>query len=103
MASPTTWSPTRNFDTDLAWARKLAGQALLAVEQIKAVLVATWTRGSRPRSKGSQRHSCRRTARRGISAFLQKASWSGKQGRPPATESAEASRSPQNHLGAFLA
>ena len=53
------------FDTALAWARKLAGQApSLSSRSRRSPTRATWTRGSRPRSKGSQRHSCRRTARR---------------------------------------
>ncbi len=46
------------LDTALAWARKLAGQAPLAVEQIKRVsAAATSTRASRPRSARSPRSS----------------------------------------------
>ena len=54
------------FDTALAWARKLAGQAPLAVEQIKRVSTrATWTTGSRPRSRALPACSAPRTPARG--------------------------------------
>ena len=55
------------LDTALTWARRLAGQAPLALEQIKTRLgqAAISTRASRPRSRASRRRSPARTPRRG--------------------------------------
>ena len=54
------------FDTALAWARKLAGQAPVALEQIKRVVArrATSTRASRPRRRASSPRSRPRTRAR---------------------------------------
>ena len=55
------------FDTALAWARKLAGQAPIAVEQIKKRLgaAATSTRASRPEAEGFARAFGSEDAKRG--------------------------------------
>ena len=62
------------FDDALAWARKLAGQAPLAVEQIKQVSApGRPRRGDRGREAGLRRpRSARRTRKEGIGAFLGK-------------------------------
>jgi enoyl-CoA hydratase/3-hydroxyacyl-CoA dehydrogenase len=61
------------FETALAWARKLADQAPLAVEQIKRVSAA----GEREAGLEAEKQAFTRVfgtedAREGISAFLQK-------------------------------
>ena len=61
------------FDTALAWARKLAGQAPLAVQQIKRVSGAgDLDAGIEAEIQGFQRVFGSEDAREGISAFLQK-------------------------------
>ena len=62
------------FDTALAWARKLAGQAPLAVEQIKRVSAARrpGRRASRPRRQGFAAAFGSEDAKEGIGAFLGK-------------------------------
>jgi enoyl-CoA hydratase/3-hydroxyacyl-CoA dehydrogenase len=61
------------FDTALAWARKLAGQAPLAVEQIKRVSAAgDLDAGLEAEKQGFATAFGSADAREGISAFLQK-------------------------------
>jgi enoyl-CoA hydratase/3-hydroxyacyl-CoA dehydrogenase len=61
------------FDTALAWARKLAGQAPLAVEQIKRVSAAgDIEAGIESEKQGFALVFSSADAREGISAFLQK-------------------------------
>ncbi|HEX5894590.1 MAG TPA: enoyl-CoA hydratase-related protein, partial [Solirubrobacterales bacterium] len=69
------------FDTALAWARKLAGQAPLAVEQIKAVSYkGDLDEGIEAEKQGFATAFLSEDGKEGISAFLQKRSpkWSGK-------------------------
>jgi len=69
------------FDTALAWARKLAGQAPLAVEQIKRVSQrADLDEGFEAEKEGFAAVFASEDAREGISAFLEKRSpkWQGK-------------------------
>ena len=69
------------FDTALQWARKLAGQAPLAVEQIKRVSHrATSTRASRPRRRASRRSSAPRTPARASAPSCRSARRSGRAG-----------------------
>ena len=61
------------LDTALAWARKLAGQAPLAVEQIKQVSAAgDLDAGIEAEKRGFATVFASEDAREGISAFLQK-------------------------------
>jgi enoyl-CoA hydratase / 3-hydroxyacyl-CoA dehydrogenase len=61
------------FDTALAWARKLAGQAPLAIEQIKRVSAGRDLRsGIKAEKQGFATVFASQDAREGISAFLQK-------------------------------
>jgi enoyl-CoA hydratase / 3-hydroxyacyl-CoA dehydrogenase len=61
------------LDTALAWARKLAGQAPLAIEQIKQVSAAgNLDAGIETEKEGFARVFVSDDAREGISAFLQK-------------------------------
>jgi enoyl-CoA hydratase/3-hydroxyacyl-CoA dehydrogenase len=61
------------FDTALAWARKLAGQAPLAIEQIKRVShKGDLDEGIDAEKEGFARVFTSEDAREGISAFLQK-------------------------------
>ncbi len=63
------------LDTALAWARKLAGQAPLAVEQIKRVSAAgDLDAGIEAEKQGFAAVFASEDAREGISAFLQKRS-----------------------------
>jgi enoyl-CoA hydratase/3-hydroxyacyl-CoA dehydrogenase len=69
------------FDTALAWARKLAGQAPLAVEQVKqASHQADLDEGIEVEKRGFASVFMSEDAREGISAFLEKRSpkWQGK-------------------------
>src|SRR5918996_4550078 len=69
------------FDTALAWARKLAGQAPLAVEQIKAVSYkGDLDEGIEAEKQGFAAAFLSEDAKEGISAFLGKrsAKWQGK-------------------------
>jgi enoyl-CoA hydratase/3-hydroxyacyl-CoA dehydrogenase len=69
------------LDTALAWARKLAGQAPLAVEQIKRVSAAgDLDAGIAAEQQAFARAFASEDAKEGISAFLQKrsANWQGK-------------------------
>lgn len=69
------------FDTALAWARKLAGQAPVAVEQIKKVAAkADLDEGIEAEKGGFVTAFASEDAREGISAFLgkRKPKWSGK-------------------------
>ena len=69
------------FDAALAWARKLAGQAPVAVEQIKKVSAkADLDEGIEAEKAGFATAFSSEDAREGISAFLgkRKARWSGK-------------------------
>ena len=69
------------LDVALSWARKLAGQAPLAVEQMKLVSPrATWTRASRPKRKGSRRPSGPRTPAKASAPSFRSgsANWKGK-------------------------
>jgi enoyl-CoA hydratase / 3-hydroxyacyl-CoA dehydrogenase len=69
------------FDTALAWARKLAGQAPVAVEQIKKVSAkGDLDEGIEAEKGGFVTAFSSEDAREGISAFLgkRKAKWSGK-------------------------
>ena len=70
------------FDTAIAWARKLAGQAPVAVEQIKAVSHKGDLDEGIEAEKAGLRHGVplRRTRKEGISAFLGKRTpkWQGK-------------------------
>jgi enoyl-CoA hydratase/3-hydroxyacyl-CoA dehydrogenase len=69
------------FDTALAWARKLAGQAPVAVGQIKQVShKGDLDEGIEAEKEGFARAFSSEDAREGISAFLQKrkANWKGK-------------------------
>ena len=66
------------LDTALAWARKLAGQAPLAVEQIKRVSAAgDLDAGIEAEKEGFAAVFGSEDAREGISAFLQKRSRRG--------------------------
>ncbi|TML26761.1 MAG: hypothetical protein E6G30_07965 [Actinobacteria bacterium] len=68
------------FDTALAWARKLAGQAPLAVEQVKQVShQADLDEGIETEKRGFETVFRSQDAREGISAFLEKRSpeWKG--------------------------
>ena len=61
------------FDTSLAWARKLAGQAPIAVEQIKRVSgAADLDEGLRTEAQGFGAAFSSEDAKEGISAFLGK-------------------------------
>ena len=69
------------FDTALAWAKKLAGQAPLAVEQIKQVSnKADLDEGIEAEKQGFATAFLSEDGKEGISAFLQKrgAKWQGK-------------------------
>src|ERR671910_502969 len=69
------------FDTALAWARKLAGQAPVAVEQIKKVSAKPdLDEGIEAEKQGFVTAFISEDAREGISAFLgkRKARWAGK-------------------------
>ena len=69
------------FDTALAWGRKFAGQAPLAIEQIKRVSAGRdRTSGIEAEKQGFATVFASQDAREGISAFLQKrvARFSGK-------------------------
>ena len=70
------------FDTALSWARKLAGQAPLAVEQIKRRLAQGRPRRGDRGGEGGLRHRLPRprTRKEGIGAFLGKRTpkWQGK-------------------------
>ncbi|MGH2925719.1 MAG: enoyl-CoA hydratase/isomerase family protein, partial [Solirubrobacterales bacterium] len=69
------------FDAALAWARKLGGQAPVAVEQIKKVSAAgDLDQGIEAEKAGFAAAFGSEDAREGISAFLgkRKPSWSGK-------------------------
>ena len=69
------------FDTALAWAKKLAGQAPLAVEQIKQVSnKADLDEGIEAEKQGFANAFLSEDGKEGISAFLQKrsANWQGK-------------------------
>jgi len=69
------------FDTALAWARKLAGQAPVAVEQIKNVSAkGDLDEGIEAEKGGFATAFASEDAREGISAFLgkRKAKWAGK-------------------------
>jgi enoyl-CoA hydratase / 3-hydroxyacyl-CoA dehydrogenase len=69
------------FDTALAWGRKLAGQAPLAVEEVKQVSHrADLDEGIEAEKRGFAAVFASEDAREGISAFLQKrsAKWQGK-------------------------
>jgi enoyl-CoA hydratase/3-hydroxyacyl-CoA dehydrogenase len=69
------------FDTALAWARKLAGQAPLAVEQIKTVSYkGDLDEGIEAEKQGFATAFLSEDGKEGISAFLQKrnAKWQGK-------------------------
>ena len=74
-ASSTAWSLDHELlDTALAWARKLAGQAPLAVGRDQGGLgqAPTSTRASRPRRPPSPGVFASEDAREGIGAFLGK-------------------------------
>ena len=61
------------FDTALAWARKLAGQAPVAIEQIKRVSAsADLDTGLEAEKQGFETAFGSEDAREGISAFLEK-------------------------------
>ena len=63
------------FDTALLWARKLAGQAPIAVEEIKRVsMQGELSDGIEAEKKGFARAFTSEDAREGISAFLEKRS-----------------------------
>ena len=63
------------FDTALAWARKLAGQAPIAVEQIKRVSAkGDLDEGIAAEKEGFVKAFSSKDAREGISAFLEKRS-----------------------------
>jgi enoyl-CoA hydratase/3-hydroxyacyl-CoA dehydrogenase len=69
------------FDTAVAWARKLAGQAPLAVEQVKKVSYkGDLDEGIEAEKEGFATAFLSEDGREGISAFLQKrsAKWQGK-------------------------
>ncbi len=69
------------FDTAIAWARKLAGQAPLAVEQIKRISnEADLDEGIEAEKQGFATAFLSEDGKEGISAFLQKrsAKWQGK-------------------------
>ena len=69
------------FDTALAWARRLAGQAPVAVEQIKRVSAkGDLDAGIEAEKEGFAKAFSSDDAREGISAFLgkRKANWQGK-------------------------
>jgi enoyl-CoA hydratase / 3-hydroxyacyl-CoA dehydrogenase len=69
------------FDTALAWARKLAGQAPVAVEQVKAVSYkGDLDEGIEAEKQGFAAAFLSEDAKEGISAFLGKrsAKWQGK-------------------------
>ena len=69
------------FDTALAWARKLAGQAPIAVEQIKQVSAkGDLDEGIEAEKQASPPRSSARTRKEGIAAFLgkRKPHWKGK-------------------------
>jgi enoyl-CoA hydratase/carnithine racemase len=69
------------FDTAVAWAKKLAGQAPLAVEQIKQVSnKADLDDGIEAEKQGFATAFLSEDGKEGISAFLQKrsAKWQGK-------------------------
>jgi enoyl-CoA hydratase/3-hydroxyacyl-CoA dehydrogenase len=69
------------FDTAIAWARKLAGQAPLAVEQIKKVSYkGDLDDGIEAEKQGFATAFLSEDGKEGISAFLQKrsAEWQGK-------------------------
>jgi enoyl-CoA hydratase/3-hydroxyacyl-CoA dehydrogenase len=69
------------FETALAWARKLAGQAPVAVEQVKKVSnKGDLDEGIEAEKEGFAAAFSSQDAREGISAFLEKrkAHWSGK-------------------------
>ena len=69
------------FETAVAWARKLAGQAPVAVEQIKQVSYkADLDEGIEAEKEGFARAFLSEDAKEGISAFLGKRSpkWQGK-------------------------
>ena len=68
-------SPTRScFDTAIAWARKLAGQAPLAVEQIKQVShKGDLDEGIEAEKQGFATAFLSEDAKEGISAFLRQA------------------------------
>jgi enoyl-CoA hydratase/3-hydroxyacyl-CoA dehydrogenase len=61
------------FDTALNWARKLAGQAPIAIEQIKTVSAkGDLDEGIAAEKRGFAKVFTSEDAREGISAFLQK-------------------------------
>jgi enoyl-CoA hydratase/3-hydroxyacyl-CoA dehydrogenase len=69
------------FDAAVAWARKLAGQAPLAVEQIKQVSSkGDLDEGIEAEKQGFATAFLSEDGKEGISAFLQKrsANWQGK-------------------------
>jgi enoyl-CoA hydratase/3-hydroxyacyl-CoA dehydrogenase len=69
------------FDTALAWGRKLAGQAPLAVEQIKRVShQGDLDQGIDAEKQGFAAAFASEDAREGIGAFIQKRSprWKGR-------------------------
>ena len=69
------------FDTALLWARKLAGQAPLAVEQIKKVSAAgDLDEGIEAEKQGFATAFLSEDGKEGVSAFLEKRSpkWQGK-------------------------
>jgi enoyl-CoA hydratase/3-hydroxyacyl-CoA dehydrogenase len=69
------------FDTAMAWARKLAGQAPIAVEQIKRVsFKGDLDEGIEAEKQGFATAFLSEDAKEGISAFLGKRSpkWKGK-------------------------
>ena len=74
------------FDTALAWARKLAGQAPVAVEQIKKVSAnGDLDEGIEAEKGGFATAFGSEDAREGIAAFLgkRKPKWSGQVAEPP--------------------
>ena len=81
-ASPTRSCRTRSCSTPrIAWARKLAGQAPLAVEQIKQVSYkGDLDDGIEAEKQGFATAFLSEDGKEGISAFLQKRSarWQGK-------------------------
>ena len=61
------------FDTALAWARKLAGQAPIAIEQIKSVSAkGELDEGLQAEAQGFAKAFTSEDAKEGISAFLGK-------------------------------